>query len=377
MARDACRRPRVPHRECTEWKADWAWIPPRKGALRDSPATLAHPRRGGQYGIVRCYAPPATQSAKFTVSSEEASDGPVRRLHRRREHGQSHGRQRAQGGIPMLVFDLSPKAMENLIQGGARRARSAQEVVEGSEIVLTSLPASPDVEAMYLESGGLVERAKPGTILVDLSSVLPSTPRKIEPKAKARGVHFLESPVSGGVTGARAATLALMVGGDAAVLERARPVLLSMGPNVFHVGPVGAGNIIKAINNMMACVNGLAMMEGLAVGVKAGLDPMTVYEVVKASSGGSKALERIPCAIVPREFDPGFKVSLMNKDLETFTTVAKELHVPVSFVNVAQRYEQMALAAGLGEQDTTVVMTVIERLAAIQTPRGEAGKTAR
>jgi len=280
-------------------------------------------------------------------------------------------------GFPMLVFDLNPKAMENLIQGGARRARSAQEVVEGSEIVLTSLPASPDVEAMYLESGGLVERAKPGTILVDLSSVLPSTPRKIEPKAKARGVHFLESPVSGGVTGARAATLALMVGGDAAVLERARPVLLSMGPNVFHVGPVGAGNIIKAINNMMACVNGLAMMEGLAVGVKAGLDPMTVYEVVKASSGGSKALERIPRAIVPREFDPGFKVSLMNKDLETFTTVAKELHVPVSFVNVAQRYEQMALAAGLGEQDTTVVMTVIERLAAIQTPRGEAGKTAR
>jgi len=280
-------------------------------------------------------------------------------------------------GFPMLVFDLNPKAMENLIQGGARRARSAQEVVEGSEIVLTSLPASPDVEAMYLEPGGLVERAKPGTILVDLSSVLPSTPRKIEPKAKARGVHFLESPVSGGVTGARAATLALMVGGDAAVLERARPVLLSMGPNVFHVGPVGAGNIIKAINNMMACVNGLAMMEGLAVGVKAGLDPMTVYEVVKASSGGSKALERIPRAIVPREFEPGFKVSLMNKDLETFTTVAKELHVPVSFVNVAQRYEQMALAAGLGEQDTTVVMTVIERLAAIQTPRGEAGKTAR
>ena len=237
-------------------------------------------------------------------------------------------------GFPMLVFDMNPKAMENLIQAGARRAQSSQEVVEGSEVVLTSLPASPDVEAVYLDAGGLVERAKPGTILIDLSSVLPSTPRKIEPKAK--------------------------------------PVLNAMGPNVFHVGPVGAGNIVKAINNMMACVNGLAMMEGLAVGVKAGLDPMTVYEVVKASSGGSKALERIPRAIVPREFEPGFKVALMNKDLETFTTIAKDLHVPVSFVNVAQRYEQMALAAGLGEQDTTVVMTVIERLAAIQAPRGGA-----
>jgi 3-hydroxyisobutyrate dehydrogenase len=270
--------------------------------------------------------------------------------------------------FPMTVFDLNPKAMENLLQAGAKKAGSAQEVVDGSEIVLTSLPASPDVEALYLGPGGLVERARPGTILIDLSSVLPSTPRKIEPKAKARGVHFLEAPVSGGVSGARAATLAIMVGGDAEPLERARPVLRAMGPNIFHVGPVGAGNIVKAINNMMACVNGVAMMEGLAVGVKAGLDPMTVYEVVKASSGGSKALERIPRALIPRDFEPGFKVALMNKDLDTFTTIAKELHVPVSFAHDAQRYQQMALAAGLGEQDTSVVMTLIERLAATQVP---------
>jgi len=272
-------------------------------------------------------------------------------------------------GFPMLVFDLNPKAMENLIQAGARRARSAQEVVEGSEVVLTSLPASPDVEAMYLEPGGLVERAKPGTILIDLSSVLPSTPRKIEPKAKARGVHFLEAPVSGGVTGARAATLALMVGGEAEPLARAKPVLHAMGPNVFHVGPVGSGNIVKAINNMMACVNGLAMMEGLAVGVKAGLDPMTVYEVVKASSGGSKALERIPNNIVTRNFEPGFKVRLMNKDLDTFNTIAKELHVPVSFSNVAQRYQQAAMAAGMADKDTTACMLIIERLSAVEVPK--------
>ncbi len=275
--------------------------------------------------------------------------------------------------FPLTVFDLNPKAMENLVQAGAKGAGSAGEVVDSSEIVLTSLPASPDVEAMYLDAGGLVDRAKPGTILIDLSSVLPSTPRKIEPRAKARGVHFLEAPVSGGVSGARAATLAVMVGGEAEPLERARPVLRAIGPNIFHVGPVGAGNIVKAINNMMACVNGVAMMEGLAVGVKAGLDPMTVYEVVKASSGGSKALERIPRALIPRDFEPGFKVALMNKDLETFTTIAKELHVPISFANVAQRYQQMALAAGLGEQDTSVVMTIIERLAATQVPQGKGG----
>lgn len=277
-------------------------------------------------------------------------------------------------GFPMTVFDTNPKAMGNLVEAGARRAGSTHEVVEDSEIVLTSLPASSEVESVYLQPAGLVERAKPGTILVDLSSVLPSTPCKIEPRAKARGVHFLEAPVSGGVSGARAATLAIMVGGDAAALSRAQPVLRAIGPNIFHVGPVGAGNTVKAINNMMACVNGLAMMEGLVLGVKAGLDPMTIYEVVKASSGGSKALERIPRALIPRRFEPGFKVALMNKDLETFNTIAKELHVPVSFSNVAQRYQQAAMAAGLADQDTSVVLTIIEKLAAVQVSRGEASE---
>ena len=273
-------------------------------------------------------------------------------------------------GFPLTVFDRHAPAMENLIQAGAKKGASAQDVVEHCEVVMTCLPASPDVEAAYLDSGGLIERARPGTVLIDLSSVLPSTPRKLEPAATKRGVHYLEAPVSGGVTGARAATLAVMVGGDAAVLKRVEPVLKSIGPNIFHVGPVGAGNTVKAINNMMASVNSLAMMEGVAVGLKAGLDPMTIYEVVKASSGGSKALERLATAIIPRKFEPGFKVRLMNKDLETFTTIAKELHVPVSFANIAQNYQQAAMAAGLADMDTSVAMTVIEKLAAIQPRNG-------
>lgn len=268
-------------------------------------------------------------------------------------------------GFPLTVFDRHAPAVENLLQAGAKKGASAQDVVEQCEVVMTCLPASPDVEAAYLDAGGLIERARPGTVLIDLSSVLPSTPRKLEPAAARRGVHYLEAPVSGGVAGARAATLAIMVGGDAAVLKRVEPVLKAIGPNIFHVGPVGAGNTVKAINNMMASVNSLAMMEGLAVGLKAGLDPMTIYNVVKASSGGSKALERLATAIVPRKFEPGFKVRLMNKDLETFTTIAKELHVPVSFANTAQSYQQAAMAAGLADMDTSVVMTIIEKLAAI------------
>ena len=261
--------------------------------------------------------------------------------------------------------------MENLIQAGARRAGSAREAVENSEVLLTSLPASPDVEASYLEPGGLVERAKQGTILIDLSSVQPSTPRKIEPRARARGLQFLEAPVQrrrqrrpGRHPGHHGRWRSSRAGAGATGPAPHRAQHLSTSARC------GAGNTVKAINNMMAYVNALAMMEGLALGVKAGLDPMTVYEVVKASSGGSKALERIPRSLLPRNFEPGFKVQLMNKDLETFTAIAKELHVPISFANVAQRYQQAALAAGLGEQDTSVVMTIIERLAAVQVSKG-------
>jgi 3-hydroxyisobutyrate dehydrogenase len=268
-------------------------------------------------------------------------------------------------GFPLTVYDKNPRTMENLVRSGATGAASAKQVAESAEVVLTSLPGSPEVEALYLEAGGLIECAKPGSVLVDLSSVLPSTPRRLEPRAKARGVHFLEAPVSGGVTGAQAATLAVMTGGDAAVLERVRPILRSIGPNIYDVGAVGNGNTVKAINNMMASVNALAMMEGMVLGVKAGLDLKTLYEIVKASSGNSNALAKAPRNLIPRNFEPGFKVELMNKDLETFNTIARELHVPVSFSNIAQRYQQTALAAGFGERDTSVIYTIIERLAAV------------
>ena len=268
-------------------------------------------------------------------------------------------------GFPMTVFDIDPKVMQNLIEAGARGASSAREVAQSSDVLITSLPGSPEVEAAYLAPGGLVDSAKSGAILVDLSSVLPATPRKIETRAREKGLQFLEAPVSGGVTGARAATLAIMVGGDAAALERVRDVLKCIGPNITHIGPAGAGNTIKAINNMMSNVNAIAMMEGLAVGLKAGLDLKTMADVITKSSGNSNALARVERALIPRNFEPGFKVALMNKDLETFNSIAKELHVPVSFSNVAQRYQQTALAAGLGEKDTSVVFTLIERLAGI------------
>ena len=268
-------------------------------------------------------------------------------------------------GYALTVFDMNPNAIKNVVAAGAKGASSAADVLANADVVFTSLPGSPEVEPFYLAAGGAIEKAKAGAVLIDLSSVLPSTPRKIEAAAKARGLKFLEAPVSGGVTGARAATLAVMTGGDAAVLEQVRPLLDAIGRNIYHVGPAGAANTIKAINNMMSTVNACAMMEGFAVGLKAGLDLKTMADIVKASSGNSNALARVDRALIPRDFEPGFKVALMNKDLETFHTIAKEVHVPVSFSNMAQHYQQSALAAGLGEKDTSVIFTLIEQRAAL------------
>lgn len=268
-------------------------------------------------------------------------------------------------GYALTVFDMNPNAIKNVVAAGAKGASSAADVLANADVVFTSLPGSPEVEPFYLAAGGAIEKAKAGAVLIDLSSVLPSTPRKIEAAAKARGLKFLEAPVSGGVIGARAATLAVMTGGDAAVLEQVRPLLDAIGRNIYHVGPAGAANTIKAINNMMSTVNACAMMEGFAVGLKAGLDLKTMADIVKASSGNSNALARVDRALIPRDFEPGFKVALMNKDLETFHTIAKEVHVPVSFSNMAQHYQQSALAAGLGEKDTSVIFTLIEQRAAL------------
>jgi 3-hydroxyisobutyrate dehydrogenase-like beta-hydroxyacid dehydrogenase len=271
-------------------------------------------------------------------------------------------------GFALTVYDKRPEAMENVVKAGGKGASSVADVVGASEIVMTCLPGTPEVEDLYLAAGGLIDLAKAGTVLVDLSSVLPSTPRKLEGRARARRIEFLEAPVSGGVTGARSATLAVMAGGEAAILERVRPVLEAIGQNIYHIGNTGSGNTLKAINNMMAIVNGCSMMEGILLGLKAGLDIRTMADVIARSSGNSNAIRRIDNALIPRNFEPGFKVALMNKDLETFNTIAKELHVPVSFSNVAQRYQQTALAAGLGEKDTTVVFTIVEQLAGLLPP---------
>ena len=254
--------------------------------------------------------------------------------------------------FPLTVFDKNPAAMSNLVAAGAQKAGSAQEVVERSEIVMTCLPASPDVEALYLEPGGLVERARPGTILIDLSSVLPSTPRKIEPRAKARGVHFLEAPVSGGVTGARAATLAVMVGGDAEALESIRPVLERSAAEITHCGDVGAGAVAKLCNNLVQFQAWQGYVDAFRIGTASGLSDETLLQVLgwimndnaRTFLAARKVLEQNPDNAPLRErFTSVMK--LAEKDLHLALDVA--YRVGVSVPGAALCSQQMARLFGV------------------------------
>jgi 3-hydroxyisobutyrate dehydrogenase len=228
-------------------------------------------------------------------------------------------------GHEVAVFDLSEAALVAAETAGARRAESALAATKGTDVVLTMLPAGAHVEAVYLGSTDqrcLLDQLAPGTLLLDCSTIAAETARSLAQAAAARGLIMLDAPVSGGVGGAEAGTLTFMVGGDGDALERARPVLEAMGKNIFHAGPAGAGQVAKMCNNMLLAVLMSGTAEALALGVREGLDPAVLSDIMKQSSGGNWALngynpypgvmDGVPAA---RGYEGGFLVDLMLKDL--------------------------------------------------------------
>ncbi|MGQ9425093.1 3-hydroxyisobutyrate dehydrogenase [Gilvimarinus sp. F26214L] len=225
-------------------------------------------------------------------------------------------------GHELSVFDLSKPAVAALVEEGARTADTLADILAPAECVITMLPAGQHVENVYLGDNGIIAAAPSDTLLIDSSTIAPETSRKVAEAATARNLPFMDAPVSGGVGGAQAGTLTFICGGDAAVFERARPVLQDMGKNIFHAGDHGAGQVAKICNNMLLSILMAGTCEALALGVKNGLDPSVLSEIMKQSSGGNWALnvynpwpgvmENAPAS---REYQGGFLVDLMNKDL--------------------------------------------------------------
>lgn len=277
--------------------------------------------------------------------------------------GKSIARNILKAGFPLVVHNRSQSAVNELVAEGAVKANSPAEVASQVDIVFTNLPDSPDVEKVVLGERGIIEGAHIGLILIDNSTIKPAVSRKIAAALAEKGAAALDAPVSGGDIGARDGTLAIMVGGPADALEKARPVLAVTGKTITHVGDSGAGQIAKAANQIMVAAQMVAMAELLVFAQKAGADPQKVISAIKGGAAQCWTLDVKPPRIFAGNRNPGFKASMQSKDLNIIMETAREYGIPLPSAAVdAQLYNAM-LQNGWGGLDNSGVLNVIEWMA--------------
>jgi len=271
-------------------------------------------------------------------------------------------------GYPLTVYDLNPAPVAELKALGAATAASCAEAARRAEVIITILPADPQVKEAVLGQTGVFEGAAKGATLIDMTSLAPHTCLLVAAEAAKRGVRFMDAPVSGGTVGAEKASLTIMVGGDKELLEEHRDILEVMGKTIFHVGGVGMGETVKMINQILVGVNLLAITEAFVLGVKLGADPQTLYEVIRVSAGNSFMLDnRVPGYIFKGDFtQTGFAVDLLRKDVGLAVESARLEKVPLYLTSLAYQILTAASAAGLGQQDQSSVITLLEEAAGVK-----------
>jgi len=269
-------------------------------------------------------------------------------------------------GYKLIVHNRSKSPVEELAGMGAERGESPKEVAEKSDIIITMLPDSPDVEKVILGENGLLNGAKKGSVIIDMSSIAPLVSRKIAEKAEEIGVEMLDAPVSGGETGAIEGTLAIMVGGKEEVFNRCKDLLKVMGKTVTRVGEIGAGNFTKLANQIIVALNIEAVSEALVLGMKAGVDPQKLYEAIKGGLAGSNVLNAKAPLIVERNFKPGFKIKLQKKDIDNAVSTANDLNIPLPFTPLIQQILSSLVDEGKGELDHGAIVQFVEALANVE-----------
>lgn len=271
-------------------------------------------------------------------------------------------------GFPLTIFARRPDGVRAVIDAGAALAESVGAVAAASDIVITMLPDSPQVEEVVLGPGGVLEAAREGMAVVDMSTIAPATSRKVAVACAERGVAFLDAPVSGGSQGAEAGTLSIMIGGEAAVVERLRPLFAAMGSDekIIHVGPAGAGEVVKLVNQHLCGVIAAGTLEAFVLGVKAGADVETMARVVGVSSGANWQLANpIRLRAFSGTFEPGFFTDLLVKDLRLILEMGEQEGVPVMLAAVAKQMYEAARAQGYGRDDYTAVVRPLEDLVGV------------
>lgn len=269
-------------------------------------------------------------------------------------------------GFSLVVYDLNRAAIEDLVSAGALSASSSREVAERTEVIITMLPDSPEVKEVILGKGGVIEGVKPGSLLIDMSSINPLVSKEIAKELKRSGVEMLDAPVSGGEPMAVQGTLSIMVGGKEKIFNESLEIFKPMGKNIVHVGEIGAGGFTKLVNQIIVALNISAVGEAFTLGVKAGLDPQTVYQAIRGGLAGSTVLEAKAPMIIGRNFKPGFKIRLHHKDLNNALSTAGDLGVPLPFTSMAQQILVSLMTDGKGENDHSAIATFFEKIAKVE-----------
>ena len=280
--------------------------------------------------------------------------------------GKHMARHIIEGGHELTIYDISETAAKDLVDLGAKWANSPSIVATNSEVIFTSLPTPQDVEQVVIGEGGLLDGAIEGTTFFDLSTTDPETITRISESTSQKRVTLLDAPVSGGTTGAEEGTLCVMVGGDKSKYDKYKSVLDLIGTQVVYCGNLGAGAVCKIVNNLIGMTLGVVLSEAFSLGVKAGVDPMTLYNAVSMSSGETRQMHTFPTGLFEGNFEPGFKLDLGSKDVGLATNLGRSLRVPMEVSNLVHQKYVEAQNKGWGGQSTTAIAKLQEERAGVE-----------
>jgi 3-hydroxyisobutyrate dehydrogenase-like beta-hydroxyacid dehydrogenase len=272
-------------------------------------------------------------------------------------------------GHELIVHDVRREAAETHVKAGARWADSPRAVAEASEVVFTSLPEPKDVEAVALdEKTGLLSGLTAGKAFFDLSTNSPTVVRRLHAVFKARGVHMFDAPVSGGPRGAESGRLALWVGGDEEAFKKYKPVVDAIGDQAYYVGPIGAGSVAKLVHNCAGYIMQTALAEVFTMGVKAGVDPLTIWKAVRQGAGGRRrTFDGLAEQFLPGTFDPpSFALRLAHKDVSLAVALGRENKVPMRLANMTLEEMSEAMNRGWADRDSRVAMLLQEERAGVE-----------
>jgi 2-hydroxy-3-oxopropionate reductase len=273
-------------------------------------------------------------------------------------------------GHKLVVYDKVEAPLAELVQAGAKAGSSPKDVAAQSELVITMLPNSPHVKEVVLGRNGIIEGAKPGSVLVDMSSIAPLASREMAAELAKKGIEMLDAPVSGGEPKAIDGTLAIMVGGKEAVFEKVKDILLKMGASAVLCGDIGAGNVTKLANQIIVALNIAAMSEAFVLAAKAGVDPERVFNAIKGGLAGSTVLNAKAPMVLEGNYKPGFRIELHIKDLQNALDTAHETGVPIPLTSQVMEAMQALKVDGKQAQDHGGLIQFYERLAGVKVRKG-------